>query len=89
MTETTRYFWLATFQWSTGGGFATSSLSATFEADRPVTRSETYKGIRDYATENRVPANATVLFLTIEPDVISASGAVVTTTTTPDPITAT
>ena len=68
----TKYFWLATFQWPTHNGFGTATFHNTFDVSAPVSRAELLTHIKAAAEQNGVPANANVLFLTIEPDQITA-----------------
>lgn len=71
-TASIRYFWLLTLQWPIPGGFGTASFHSTLDTAGPVHRSEILPTLKQLAHDKGVPANATVTYLSIEPDLIAA-----------------
>jgi len=74
-TLSTRYFWPVTFQWPVHNGIKTATVVGAFNTSGPVSRTETFARIRQGLVKNGVPQDADVLFLTIEPDLVTGPAA--------------
>lgn len=71
-----KYFWLITFQWPTRDGFAVVTFDGTFDIDpgTSISRTDLLAHLRRTAAAKDVPQTASVLFLTVEPEQITAPG---------------
>ena len=71
-----KYFWLVTFQWPTHNGFRVVTLNGTFDINpgTSISRTDLLAHFRRTAAANDVPETASVLFMTVEPEQITAPG---------------
>lgn len=67
-TDRTRYMWVITVQWPTGGGFGNATLANTVDLPAGASRMDIYTQIRELAERETRSNSLNVLFFSLEPD---------------------
>ncbi|GAA3180687.1 hypothetical protein [Nonomuraea roseoviolacea] len=67
----TRYMWVITVQWPTGGGFGNATFSNTVDIPAGASRMDIYMQIFELAKRETRATSLNVLYFALEPDRLS------------------
>lgn len=67
-TELTRFMWVITVQWPTGGGFGNATFASTVDVPAGASRMDVYMQICELAEHKTGATSLNVLFFSLELD---------------------